>query len=272
MIVRRAARIGALAGLIIAVVYATLIGASLIWRCDLIYPFDPTPFEPQHISLPRSDVVTLPDGPTIWRVAPHPGKPVILYFMGNVGNLGRNGPHIQEFALRGYGLIAMAYRGGGGIGGTPSETVLKADALRVWRALDDLAPGVERVIYGVSLGSGLATWLASEVDGEAGVVLETPFTRLCDAIRNAAPFPACTLMWDERYESIDIIDGIGAPLLVLHGAADRIIPYDQGRRLFDAAAEPKTFIRYPDGRHNDLRLFGAGVEALAWIDALSAAK
>ena len=243
--------------------------AALWWRHDLIYPFDPTPFEPQHVSLPRADVVALPYGPTIWRVAPHPGKPVIIYFMGNIGNLGRNGPRIQEFAVRGYGLIAMTYRGGGGIAGTPSEAVLKADALRVWAALDDLVPGTERVIYGASLGSGIATWLASEVSGERGLVLETPFTRLCDAIRTAAPIPACTVMWDERYDSIDLIDRIGVPLLVLHGDADRVIPFAQGQHLYVAAAEPKTFIGYPGGHHNDLRLYGAGVDALAWIDGLS---
>lgn len=265
---RRWIRRGLTFALSLGLIYASVVGAALWWRHDLIYPFDPTPFEPQHVGLPRADVVELPNGPTIWRVEPYLGKPVILYFMGNVGNLGRNGPRIQEFALRGYGLIAMTYRGGGGVAGTPTETILKADALRVWNAAGNLAPGSERVIYGASLGSGLATWLATEVDGELGVILETPFTRLCDAIHNAMPLPACTVMWDERYDSLDLIDRIGSPLLVMHGTADRIIPFDQGQRLFDAAGQPKTFIEYPGGRHNDLRLYGAGIDALAWIDAL----
>ncbi len=252
----------------LAVVCLISLGAAILWRHDFIYPFDPTPFEPQHVGLPRADVIALPDCPQIWRVRPHPGKPVIVYFMGNAGNLGRNGPRIQEFALRGFGLIAMTYRGGGGMDGDPSEGALKADAIRVWRALDELVPDTRRVIYGASLGSGIAAWLAAKVDGEAGLVLETPFTRLCDAIRARVPVPACTLMWDEQYASIDVITQIGTPLLILHGDADRVIPIEQGRALYTAAKEPKAFIEYPGGRHNDLRLHGAGVDALNWIDAL----
>jgi fermentation-respiration switch protein FrsA (DUF1100 family) len=77
--------------------------------------------------------------------------------------------------------------------------------------------------------------------------------------------PACLMMWDERWESIDRIADIAAPLLVLHGDADRIIPVSQGQSLFDAAAEPKRLIVYPGGRHSDLRLHGAGIDVVDWL-------
>lgn len=252
---------------------ATLAGAHA-FRRDLIYPFDATRYEPQHIGLPRSEIVTLPateGAPALelWVARPRKNAPIIVYFMGNVGNLGRQGPKLQEFALRGLGVVAMAYRGGGGAPGRPTEAALKLDSERAWAAAGRLFPDHPRVIYGVSLGSGLAVALAAEVRDEAGVVLEAPFTRLCDVAEKRWPLaPACLLLRDERYDNLAEIGAIGAPLLILHGAADRVTPLAQGEALLQAAAEPKELIVYEMGRHSDLRLHGAGVDAIAWINHL----
>ncbi|MGB0505217.1 MAG: alpha/beta hydrolase [Pikeienuella sp.] len=271
---RRTVRVFGRLAAFVFLIYLISLAVALMLRRDFIYPFDETPARPQNIGLPRADIHQIPRdyGSTmqVWRATPHPGKPIILFFMGNVGNLMGSGPRLKELALRGYGIAAMTYPGGGGISGEPSEVALKEDALRLWQAVGQYAPGAERVIYGVSLGSGIATWLSAQVDGEIGLALETPYTRLCNAMEHAVPiYPSCLVMWDERYNSVDLIAQINAPLLVLHGDADQIIPIEQGKTLFKAAMHPKKMIIYPGGRHNDLRLYGAGIDMINWMDALS---
>ena len=241
----------------------------------VIYPFREAPAQPAGI--PRTTAKLLPaegDAPEIevWVAEPLGDKPVVVYFMGNAGNLAYSGPRINEFVSQGFGFAGMAYRGGGGRPGEPSEAALKADAQRLYRDLDQLfaasVPPERRVIYGSSLGTGIATDLAASVP-EKAVILETPFTRLCDiAELRFTSVPACLVMRNERYDSIDQIADIGAPLLIQHGQRDEVIPFELGQRLFEAASEPKTFIGYPDGNHNDLRLYGAGIDAIKFINAL----
>ncbi len=256
--------------------YAVLVAVFLVMRHDLIYPFRDFPAQPAGLS--RTTVALIPadnDHPEIevWVAEPLGEKPVILYFMGNSGNLGVNAIRLQEFLLNGYGMAAMAYRGGGGRPGSPSEAGLMADATRLYDALDQLfaeaVPPGRRVIYGTSLGTGIATSLAASVEDEMALILETPFTRLCDAAEAAYPFlPACLVLWDERYDNLDRISGIDTPLLVLHGTDDRAIPVHLGQALFDAAEEPKELILYPGGRHNDLRLHGAGQDTMRFLEGL----
>ncbi len=237
-----------------------------------IYPFKTDPARPAGI--PRTVARLLPaegDHPEleVWVAEPLGDRPVILYFMGNAGSLAYSAPRLAEFAAQGYGIAAMTYRGGGGRPGEPSEAALKSDARRLYRDLADLfeapVPETRRVIYGVSLGTGIATDLAARV-GERAVVLETPYTRLCDvAEHHYTAAPVCGFL-TERYDQIEVIADIGSPLLVLHGAQDEIIPIALGRALFAAAAEPKRMIEYPGGHHNDLRLHGAGIDAIRFLD------
>ena len=241
----------------------------------VIYPFREAPAQPAGI--PRTVAKLLPtegNAPEIevWIAEPLGDKPVVVYFMGNAGNLAYSGPRINEFVVNGFGFAGMAYRGGGGRPGEPSEVALKADAHRLYRELDQLfeasVPPERRVIYGSSLGTGIATDLAASVV-ERGVILETPFSRLCDiAEHRYTAVPACLVMQNERYDSIEKIADIGSPLLIQHGERDEIIPFALGQRLFEAASEPKTFIGYPEGNHNDLRLFGAGIEAIQFMESL----
>ena len=103
-----------------------------------------------------------------------------------------------------------------------------------------------------------------------GLILETPFNRLCEMAEIRFPvFPACLLLPYERWASSDLIGHVEAPVLILHGDADKTIPMSQGKALFDAAPEPKRLIVYPGGHHNDLRLYGAGVDAIIFIESLA---
>ncbi|MEM1300777.1 MAG: alpha/beta fold hydrolase [Pseudomonadota bacterium] len=243
-------------------------GGLLAFRHDLIYPFRDWPVADQVSGLPGAVVreVTAPDGVSVitWQVPPQKGQPYILHFTGNAGSLPSSGPKLTELAVQGHGIIAMNYRGAGGATGEPSQTQIVADALAVHDAIAD-GPVV---VYGTSLGAAVAVQVAAQRTVRA-LILETPFANMCETAEHHYPLiPACWLLWDERWESRAAITTYQGPLLILHGDADRIVPISEGRKLFDAANEPKEFVTYPGGRHNDLRLHGSGQEILRFLKAL----
>ncbi len=254
---------------ILFLVWSAAVVALFLFRHNLIYPFREWPRADQIVGVPGASLeyVTAPDGVpvTLWVVSARQDRPVILYFGGNAGSLPSVAPRLAEFALMGFGIVAMNYRGSGGAPGKPSQKALIADALAVYDArFSDIPP----VVYGTSLGAALAVQVAAK-RGATALVLETPFARLCETAQYHYPIvPACWVLPDERWESIGAIRATDAPLLVLHGDADSVIPLAHGQRLFNAAPEPKKMIIYPGGDHNDLRLYGAGADTIRFLERL----
>ena len=247
----------------------------LIQRHDLIYPFDAWPQAEVVSGVPGASVrrVQAADGIDIltWAVAPSDNKPVILYFTGNTGAISEAAPKLREFTLQGFGLVAMNYRGAAGADGSPDQDDIITDGLRVYDAIGTLLPGSSGppVIYGTSLGAAVATQIAARRPATA-VLLEVPFARLCETAQYHYPYvPACWILPDQHWASADVIGRVDAPILIQHGTEDQVIPIEHGRKLFDAAREPKKFIAYPGGRHNDLRLYGAGIAAISFLNDLN---
>ena len=254
-------------GLFLFAGWLTLCGTLLIFRHDLIYPFRDWPDARQVSGVPGATPLSFQgqDGTpiTYWQVKARRGEQTVLYFMGNAGSLPSSGPRLAELVHQGYGVIALNYRGAGGAPGLPREADLLSDAL----ALYDRFSGDDRppVIYGTSLGAAIAVQVAARRPASA-LILETPFARLCDVAEHRFPVvPACILLPDEHWDSLSAVKDVTAPILILHGDADRVIPLSQGVRLFKAANEPRNLITYPGGRHNDLRLHGAGQDIIAFL-------
>ncbi|MEM6664002.1 MAG: alpha/beta hydrolase [Pseudomonadota bacterium] len=245
----------------------------IIFRHDLIYQFRDWPSADRVVGLPGAAVVqmTADDGTNIlaWVARPNDTMPVVLYFMGNAGSLPSNAPRLAELVTAGYGIAALNYRGAGGAEGEPSQSALVSDGVMLAANLTELTGSTQPpVIYGTSLGAAVAVQVAARTRS-AALILETPFASLCETAQYHYPLiPACSILPDERWESIDLIAEIEAPLLVLHGDADRVIPIDHGRALFDAAGSPKQMKVYPGGRHNDLRLYGAGIDIIDFLSSL----
>lgn len=251
---------------LLSLIWSAATAALFLFRHDLIYPFRDWPRHDQIVGVPdaRMETLTSHDGLalTLWTRAARPGQPTVLYFMGNAGALPASAPRLREMALRGFGIVALNYRGAGGAPGKPRQADLVKDGLA---AYDRAAAGAPPVIWGTSLGAALAVQVASRRPASA-VILETPFARLCATAEAHYPMiPACLILFDETWASEDRIGQLAAPLLVLHGDADRIIPIEQGRALFDKAPQPKEFLTYPGGRHNDLRLHGAGQDIITFL-------
>ena len=192
-----------------------------------------------------------------WYLPPRDCRPVIVYFHGNGGHIEYRRDRLLSFAQSGYGVLMVEYRGYGGNPGTPSESGLLADAAA---ALDFLgSSGVETdrlVLYGESLGSGVAVRLAAQHQ-IAALILEAPFTSIADVAQFHYPFVPASVLVRDRFDSLSRIAAVRAPILILHGERDRVVPVRYGRALFDAAPQPKQFWLAREGRHEDLARFGA---------------
>ena len=240
----------------------TVIGLGGLFLFDRIeraavYPFDPTPADPEALGLKLAAQEFESGGQTLvlWVARPAPGKPAILYFHGNAGNLAARAGRFQRFLDRGYGLVALAYRGSSGSTGTPSETALAYDAKRLFARIDTYAGSAPVVIYGESLGSAVAL-AAIEQSGRqpAALVLEAPFTTLRAVALHAQPElePLVDRM-KSQWNSLARIAALSAPLLILHGREDELIPIEQGRQLFAAApSKSKRLREIKGGHHTDL--------------------
>jgi fermentation-respiration switch protein FrsA (DUF1100 family) len=195
-----------------------------------------------------------PDGAHIvtWYAPAKPGRPTVLYFHGNAGEIGDRPKRFQYYAERGLGVLYVSYRGYGGSTGQISETGLITDALVSYNWL--LAHGVaprQIALVGESLGTGVAVQLAAQKLVGA-LALEAPYTSTADI---AAAFywwlPVRMLMKDQ-FHSVDFIGKVTAPLLVIHGEADTLIPVRYGKALYAAANQPKELAVIPGFGHEVL--------------------
>jgi len=208
--------------------------------------------EAVEVSLTASDGVKI----IAWHVAPRDGKPVILYFHGNGGALRYRVERFRKLITDGIGLVALEYRGYGGLSGNPSEQGLIADAEAAYAFAAARYPPAQLVLWGESLGSGVAVALAAEKP-VGRVILEAPFTSaLAVGERHYWYLPVRLLMKDQ-FRSDERIAKVTAPLMIMHGVHDRIIPYAMGEQLFDLANKPKHIVRFLDGGHEDLDGNGA---------------
>jgi uncharacterized protein len=241
--------------------YGVLVGGLYAFQRNLLY--FPSGSRPELGALAELGVreieVRTGDGLFLlaWYSASSSDRPTVAYFHGNGGHIGHRADRVQGFVRDGYGLLMTEYRGYGGNPGTPTEEGLCVDGAA---ALDFLRregiPPTRLVLYGESLGSGVAVALAAQHD-VAGLVLEAPFTSVAEVAQYHYPFvPASSLVRD-RFDSLSKIGRVKAPIMILHGERDRVVPVRFGRALFEAALEPKEIWLASEAGHEDLDGFGA---------------
>jgi uncharacterized protein len=201
-----------------------------------------------------AEALATPDGETLvlWYAPAAAGQPTILYFHGNGGEIADRADRLAAYRTAGFGVAFLSWRGYGGSTGQPTEGGLLTDARTAYDWL--IARGIppEKIaLVGESLGTGFAVQLAAERPVGA-VVLGAPYAAAVDIAADLYPWLPVRLLMKDQLRSIDHIGAVTAPLLILHGTTDRVIPFPQGQALFAAANDPKTFTA----------LSGAGHEAL----------
>lgn len=203
-----------------------------------------------------------------WYARAREGKPTLLYFTGNAGNVAGRAERVATYAGEGYGILMMNYRGFGGSSGRPSEAANVADGEAAYAYLTAQGlSGQDIVPYGESIGTGIAVRLALSKPVKA-VVLEAPLTSTVDIARRTYWFLPLRLIMSDQYRNIDRIGSLEVPMLILHGERDGVTPVAQGRQLYKAANAPKTLEIFPEGGHSDLYEHGAWNKVRAFLDSL----
>lgn len=230
----------------------------------VILLFDRVLFQPHPPGYARSDdIIFIPVGEgekiaAVWLPNPE-ARYTILHSHGNGEDLGDILPELREFRDQGYAVLGYDYRGYGLSSGRPSEANACADVEAAYRYLVETlkVPADRIILHGYSVGGGPATWLASRRK-VAGLVLESAFTTALSAVTRVPLFPL------DKFRSIDLIGAVTAPILVIHGTADRIVPYSLGGKLFSAAPSPKQFLKVEGAGHYGLRDEAGGRYWEAW--------
>lgn len=246
---------------VVVVAYLGLFGGLYAFQDKLLYNIDPVRTSPAEAGL--SDVMEVklatPDGETLvgWYGKARAGQPTLLYFHGQGGTLVARKPRFQRFMKDGLGVYMITWRGYGGSTGSPSEKNNVADARLAYEALKraGVAPA-DIVIYGESLGTGVAVQLATQVPA-AGLILDAPYTSTVAVAAERYPYFPVRLGMRDTYDSERFIKSVHMPLLILHGEEDHIIPVHFGKALFAQANAPKELALFAKGRHTDLYFHGA---------------
>jgi uncharacterized protein len=236
------------------VAYAVIVAAVYLFQRNLQYFPDTMRPTPADAGLEGFEEIVLPtaDGETLvaWHAPAPPGRPTIVYFHGNGGALWHRSDRFSLFRRTGFGVFGLNYRGYGGSSGSPSETGLIADALTAIDHLESLGVDRTRLVYfGESLGSGVAVQAAVARPPRA-VVLEAPFSSAADVAARVYWWLPARLLMKDRFDSLAVVGKVEAPLAVIHGDRDDIVPIDLGRRLLAAANDPKRLFLLAGKGHN----------------------
>lgn len=212
------------------------------------------------------------DGLTLsaWYKPPVKNKPIIVLFHGNASHMGISALKVRRMLDAGYGAFLPAYRGYAGNPGKPNEQGFYKDARA---SLDWLMangyPQEQIIIYGESLGTGIGIEMAStDYKNVKAVILESPYTSFTDLARRTYFWLPLGILMRDRYDSIDKIADVKAPVFIVRGGRDRLVPPYMGQQLYDAATAPKEIKTLKDSGHNDMHQNGVDEYILQFISGL----
>jgi len=198
--------------------------------------------------------VKLPDGVQIysWYSPAEPERHTLIHFQGNSGNILSRIEDVRGYTPRGYGIAHCGYPGFGGNRGNMRESDVYAARRGLIEKLIQQGVSEEQMIFfGESLGTAVAVQLATEYS-PAAVILQAPFTSLTTLASARYPIYPVGYLMEDKYDSLSKIKNVKAPLLILHGEKDDVVPIAHGRKLYEAANKPKFFYPFPLAKHNNM--------------------
>ena len=251
------------------ILYVGFAAALFFGQRAMLYPIPQTQrTSPKAAEFPQAEEHTLAtaDGEKVivWHVPPKPGRPVVVFFHGNGDILAWRVPRFRALTSDGTGLVALSFRGYAGSTGTPNERGLLQDGAAAYEFAVERYPADRIVLWGFSLGSGVAVALAAE-NPIGRLILEASYTSTSDVAGAMFPIMPVSLLMKDQFHSDQRIAKVTAPLLVMHGERDFAISIKLGERLYALAPGPKRFVRFPEGGHDDLDTFGAIAAVRAFL-------
>ena len=236
--------------------YLMMVGFLYGFQRHLIYHPDKNIGPPAQYGLEgfTEQFITTADGVSIqlWYRPAAPGFPTVVYFHGNAAHMGNRAGIYTALAKKGFGVLGVSYRGYGKSGGSPSEQGIYEDARTAIKFLTDAQhiPLKRIILFGESLGTGVAVQMATEYNVGA-LMLEAPYTSVAARAAEIYFYVPVNLMIQDKFDSINKIARVKAPLLLFHGELDQTIPIAMGRALLGAATSAKQGFFFPNGSHND---------------------
>ena len=240
----------------LAVGYGAIVGLAFAFQDQLLFqPSSRLLATPDDAGMPYETVrLDTDDGETLhgwWIPTPDVSRGTLLFFHGNAGNISGRLESVQQFHQLGLNVLIVDYRGYGQSTGAPSEEGIYNDASACWQYLTDERgiPAGDIVVFGRSMGGGPATWIASR-HRPGAVILESVFTSVPDVGAHHYPFLPVKTLATNQFDNASRVGAINAPLLSIHSRNDRVVPFELGRQVYEAAPAPKRFLEI-EGGHND---------------------
>lgn len=236
---------------------------DLQYHPDRLYPGPPPDKGMQELQVRTEDGLDL----LAWFAPPREkGGKVAVFFHGNSGDISHHAYKMRYFMDAGYGVYLCEYRGYGGNPGSPTEAGLYKDARAALRWLE--AQGYKDpskwILYGESMGSGVAVQMATEFQPRY-LVLDGAFSSAADVAQEKYFWLPARLLLKDKFDSAAKIKSVHSRLLMLHGDLDPTVPFHLGQKLYAEANEPKTFITFEGAHHTDLYEHGAGPAVIEWL-------
>lgn len=242
---------------VLVLVYSVICAWMYVQQRELTYfpQFTLTAAADTNFALVRDDTVLRG-----WVVDAGQSDP-ILYFGGNAERIEDNRDEFAQW-FPGRSIYLVAYRGYGASGGRPSEPALFADALALYDEIRTRHPGQPITVIGRSLGSGVASYLASQRP-VAGLVLVTPFDSLSGVGQFHYRWLPVKWLSKDHYDSARYLSKYDGPVLVVRAGRDQVVPAASTQRLIDSLARPPRVVDLPDADHNSVGAESAYARALA---------
>lgn len=240
----------------VVVLYIGLLSFMAVSQRKFLYYPDNQIGTPEQYGLVgfNESFVNTSDGCTLqgWYKTAKPGMPTIIYFHGNASHMGNRAGIYSALAGKGFGVFSICYRGYGRSIGKPTEQGLYIDGRTAinFLTMNEKIPLSSIIIYGESLGTGVAVQMAKE-HGVGGLVLQAPYTSVSGRAAEIYFFLPVKMVMVDHFDSLAKIADIKSPLLILHGQLDLTIPITHGKTLFKAAKEPKEAVFFEDIGHNN---------------------
>lgn len=242
-----------LSGLVI--LYVTLVCLMYVFQRNIMYLPETNIQSPAHYGLHGFTEEFIPGESVMLQLWHSPAKehfPTVVYFHGNAGHIGDRAAILGALANKGFGVLAVNYRGYGKSHGSPTEEGIYHDARAALRyATETLSLPLGKImLYGESLGTGVATHMATEFP-VAALILQAPYKSVSGRAAEIYYFIPVNLLIKDKFSSISKIHKVKAPLLIFHGEQDPTIPVEHGKAMFEAATSIKRAHFMPGVAHND---------------------